>query len=107
MELPMPRELPVIKATFPANEDWLMHSVIAMAYPLLILVTDQMLRFAVVFWMPAFAGMTVETGAHIRHGGESRHPGGFPKRKFSTSKDISYRDQICHKRSLLSIERMA
>jgi len=47
-----------------------------------------MLRFAVVFWIPASAGMTVETGAHIRHAGESRHPGGFPKRKFSTSKII-------------------
>ena len=71
----------MIKATFPANEDWLMHSVIAMAYPLLILVTDQMLRLAVVFWIPAFTGMTAATGAHIRHAGERRHPGGFSKRK--------------------------
>ena len=88
MQLPMPRELPVIKATFPANEDWLMNSAIAMASLLQILVTDQMLRFVVVFWIPAFAGMTAETGAHIRHAGESRHPGGFPKRKFSTPKNI-------------------
>jgi len=47
-----------------------------------------MLPFAVVFWIPAFAGMTAETGTHIRHAGEARHPGGFPKRKFSTSKHI-------------------
>jgi len=52
------------------------------------LVKDQMLRFAVVFWMPAFAGMTAKSGVRIRHAGESRHPGGFPKRKFSTSKSV-------------------
>jgi hypothetical protein len=38
-----------------------------------------MVRFAGLFWIPDFAGMTVETGTHIRHAGESRHPGRFPK----------------------------
>jgi hypothetical protein len=28
--------------------------------------------------IPAFAGMTVEVGVHVRHAGESRHPGVFP-----------------------------
>ena len=41
-----------------------------------------MLRFAVVFWMPAFAGMTAETGAHMRHAGESRIQGASQNASF-------------------------
>jgi hypothetical protein len=43
-----------------------------------IVVKDQILRFAVVFWIPAFAGMTAGSGAQIRRAGGSRHPGFFP-----------------------------
>jgi hypothetical protein len=43
-----------------------------------------MLHFAVVFWIPAYAGMTGGTGVHIRHAGERQHPGGVTKRNFAT-----------------------
>jgi hypothetical protein len=43
------------------------------------LVKDQMWHFAVVFWIPAFAGMTAGTGADVRHAGESRYPGVLPR----------------------------
>jgi hypothetical protein len=33
----------------------------------------------VVFWIPAFAGMTAGTGADIRHAGERRHPRVLPR----------------------------
>jgi hypothetical protein len=39
---------------------------------------DHILRLAAVFWIPALAGLTPGTVAHVRHAGESRHPGLFP-----------------------------
>jgi hypothetical protein len=42
-------------------------------------VEDQMLRFEVDFWIPAFAGMTEGTGAQVCHAGEGRHPGVVPE----------------------------
>jgi hypothetical protein len=40
---------------------------------------DLILRLAVDFWIPAFAGMTPGTAASVRHAGESRHPELFPQ----------------------------
>ena len=36
------------------------------------LVKDQMWHFAVVFWIPAFAGMTAGTGAEVLHSFRNR-----------------------------------
>jgi hypothetical protein len=53
-------------------------------------VKDQILHTCSGLLMPAFAGTTEGTGAHVRRAGESRHPGVIPKRSLLNEDSINF-----------------
>jgi len=60
----------------------------------------------VVFWILAFNGMTEGTGTHVRHAGESRHPGVIPRTQLINPKEYNSLELGCGKSIYLRMDQV-